>query len=61
MQFKITTKSDIHAAAAAAAAELGIPLSEYMRRALIHLVKTKTNPFSEPSGQRLGRPPKAQA
>ncbi|WP_157652213.1 hypothetical protein [Burkholderia ubonensis] len=43
--------------AIAAADDIGVPLAEYMRMAIIHLVKHRTNPFTERSDVRMGRPP----
>ncbi|REG57614.1 hypothetical protein B0G80_0238 [Paraburkholderia sp. BL6669N2] len=39
-----------------AAADIGMTLSEYLRRATIHLAKTRVNPFPDSSGARRGRP-----
>ncbi|MEF9444002.1 hypothetical protein OWS73_19285 [Burkholderia sp. 1B3(2022)] len=33
-----------------------MPLTEYLRRAMVHLVATRENPFVEHSGTREGRP-----
>jgi antitoxin component of RelBE/YafQ-DinJ toxin-antitoxin module len=40
----------------AAAEAIGLPLAEYVRRAVIHLAKTRANPFPDSSGVRRGRP-----
>jgi antitoxin component of RelBE/YafQ-DinJ toxin-antitoxin module len=47
---------ELRAQANSAAAELGITLSEYMRMALIHLANSRTNPFTQRSNVKPGRP-----
>lgn len=49
---------ELRARAIDAADEMGLPLAEYMRQAMIHLVKNRTNPFNERSTVKMGRPPK---
>ncbi|VVD87303.1 hypothetical protein [Pandoraea anhela] len=56
-----TASPELRAQAIAAADEIGVPFAEYMRQAMIHLVKKRTNPFNERSAIKIGRPPKACA
>jgi antitoxin component of RelBE/YafQ-DinJ toxin-antitoxin module len=49
---------DLRAEAVAVADEIGVPFAEYMRMAMIHLVKTRSVPFSQRSDVKMGRPSK---
>jgi hypothetical protein len=52
---------EIATEAHAAARELNITVAEYIRRAVIHLAATRTNPFATPScHRRPGRPKKCR-
>ncbi|MCA8304190.1 hypothetical protein LGN24_22135 [Burkholderia seminalis] len=53
---RVAAKPELMAAARVAADEIGMPLTEYLRRAMVHLVATRENPFAEHSGTREGRP-----
>jgi len=50
------TTPEMREKANAAALKLGIPIAEYLRMAVLHLVEEGTNPFEKHSGIRAGRP-----
>ena len=50
--FRVTT--ELRDRANEAALAIGIPLGEYLRRALVHLADSGSNPFPQCSGVRSG-------
>ncbi|WP_157376349.1 hypothetical protein [Burkholderia ubonensis] len=55
-QLRVAAKPELMVAARVAAEAIGMPLTEYLRRAMVHLVATGENPFDKHSGTREGRP-----